>query len=148
MILINKRKGISPVISTIILAGMVFMVGTMVWSYTFGASTWAAENYVNDTLSLVDYVTERFIVEHITTNSSTGALKVWIYNYGDLTITADVYVNTTDGNLGETRKTVIDPLESKMIEVVCTDPLEIGDYLVVKIVSWRQNYVSENFMVE
>jgi hypothetical protein len=88
------------------------------------------------------------MIEHITTNSSTGALKLWVYNYGDLTIKVDIYVNATDGNLGETRENLIIPLESKMIEIDCTDPLEIGDYLVVKIVSRRQNYVSENFLVE
>ncbi len=59
-----KRKALSPVISTLILSAAVIAIGGGIWSFSIGASTMIADNYVNDTLELVNEVTERFMVEH------------------------------------------------------------------------------------
>ena len=69
----RKRRGLTPVISVIILSAVVIAVGGAVWSYAQSAATVIANNYVNDTLSLLYEVTERFYVEHVS-NSRMVAL--------------------------------------------------------------------------
>jgi hypothetical protein len=91
-----KRKALAPVISTLILSAAVIVVGGSIWSYALGASTLVAENYVNDTLELVNEVTERFIVEHVCFNSTTDEGFIWIYNYGEQKIIIDAYLNVTN----------------------------------------------------
>jgi hypothetical protein len=145
----KKRKGASPVLSTIVLATAVMVIGASLWSFTMGASTWAAENYVNDTMSLVNEANERFTIEHVMTSSDGKTLTVWVFNYGDLAISVDLYVEVNDGNFNQTLSTQISPKVSHPINVDFTsDPLETDDYFVIKIYSRRQNYVYENFIVE
>jgi hypothetical protein len=127
---------------------MVMMIGGLVWNYSMGASTLSAEDYVNDTMSLVNEVTERFMIEHVTKSDIGDTLKIWVFNYGDVSIVIDVYVEVSDGNFGSLTETFVDNQESKLIEVDFTsDNLDDGDYLVVRIVSRRQNYVYNNYIM-
>jgi hypothetical protein len=127
---------------------MVMMIGGLVWNYSMGASTLSAEDYVNDTMSLVNEVTERFMIEHVTKSDIGDTLKIWVFNYGDVSIVIDVYVEVSDGNFGSLTETFVDSQESKLIEVDFTsDNLDDGDYLVVRIVSRRQNYVYNNYIM-
>jgi hypothetical protein len=127
---------------------MVMMIGGLVWTYSMGASTLSAEDYVNDTMSLVNEVTERFMIEHVTKSDIGDTLKIWVFNYGDVSIVIDVYVEVSDGNFGSLTETFVDSQESKLIEVDFTsDNLDDGDYLVVRIVSRRQNYVYNNYIM-
>lgn len=124
------------------------MIGGLIWTYSMGASTLSAEDYVNDTMSLVNEVTERFVIEHVAKSTDGDSLKVWVFNYGDVSIKIDVYVEVSDGNTGQLIETFVDIEEVKLVEVDFTsDTLEDGDYLVVRIISRRQNYVYENFIV-
>jgi hypothetical protein len=145
----NRRKGLSPVVSIIILSGVTLAIGSALWAYSVDASTWVAANYVDETMKTANTANERFMIEHVLTTALGDVLKVWVYNYGDLTVVVDVYVEVDDGNIGESKGIQIDPLESSLIEIdFSADPLEVGDYLVIKILSRRQNYVLENYMVE
>ncbi|MES0326302.1 MAG: hypothetical protein ABUK18_10570, partial [Candidatus Bathyarchaeia archaeon] len=72
-----KRKALSPVISSLILSAAVIAIGGGLWSYSAGAATVVADNYVNDTLELVNEVTERFVVEHVTIDAEKDTLSVW-----------------------------------------------------------------------
>ena len=94
----NRRKAISPVVSSIILSAAVIVVGGSIWNYSHGASSVVASNYVNDTMDLVAEVSERFIVENVSNNSDCTILTICIYNYGEFKIKADVYVSI-DGNM-------------------------------------------------
>jgi hypothetical protein len=144
----SKKNGVSPVISAILLSAFVLVVGGVIWAFSVEASTWAATDYVNETMDLANNANERFIIEHVATTELGDKLNIWVFNYGDLTINIDVYVDVDDGNHGETKEIDIDPLESYLVEVdFSADHLETEDYLVIRITSRRQNYVSENFMV-
>jgi flagellin-like protein len=93
-----KKRGLSPVIATIILSAVVIAIGGAIWSYSQGASTVIANSYVNDTLELLNEVTERFAVEHVSNNTEGSILHVWVYNYGEVDIVIDVYANATHFN--------------------------------------------------
>lgn len=143
----RKRRGLTPVISVIILSAVVIAVGGAVWSYAQGAATVIANNYVNDTLSLLYEVTERFYVEHVSNSSNGGTLNVWVYNYGEVDIVVDVYANSTWTNGTHTTYTfasnfsiAITAGELVNINVDFSgNPLQPGDMISVKVHSRRQN---------
>jgi len=144
--LTRERRGLTPVIATIILSAVVIAVGGAVWSYAQGASIVIANDYVNGTLSLMKEVTERFTVEHVSNNSDGSILYVWIYNYGDVDIVVDVYANATHYaapptyNFSSTLNTTVVSGGIVRIEVSYQgNPLQIGDEVAIKAHSRRQN---------
>jgi len=137
-----ERKALSPVISSLILSAAVIAIGGSIWSFSMGASTVIAEGYVNDTLELVNEVTERFIVEHVCYDSGTDTLNITVYNYGDQQITVDAYANitTTTTSFMETYYgKVIQKGESTRIDISVSGTVDSGDKASIKIHSRRQN---------
>lgn len=146
----RKRAALSEVISSVILAGVVLAVGGAVWSYSIGASTVIAEDYVNDTLNLVNEVTERFVVEHVSYDSVAKELTVWIYNYGEQKIVVTTYADVTtsatsfqDFTLG----TVV--RKGKLVDVVISlsGTVASNDRVSIKVYSRRQNFVYETYFI-
>ena len=137
-----ERKALSPVISSLILSAAVIAIGGSIWSFSMGASTVIAEGYVEDTLELVNEVTERFIVEHVCYDSGTDTLNITVYNYGDQQITVDAYANitTTTTSFMETYYgKVIQKGESTRIDISVSGTVDSGDKASIKIHSRRQN---------
>jgi hypothetical protein len=115
-----KRKALSPVISSLILSAAVIAIEGGLWSYSAGAATVIADSYVNDTMELVNEVTERFVVEHVTIDAEKDTLSVWVYNYGSQKINVDVYVKDGDTVIGSTLGTVIDKGDTSGIPIEIT----------------------------
>lgn len=137
---VRQRKGLSPVIATIILAGVVLTVGGAVWSYSLGASTVIAEIYVNDSLSLLDELTERFSFEKVYNSSTGDTLSIWVYNYGDVNIVLDIYVIVNDVDSGESFGNSVTAGSIAEIQIsFSSNPLQKGDDVVIKAYSRRQN---------
>lgn len=136
------RKALSPVISTLILSAAVVAIGGSIWSYSISACTLIAEGYVNDTLELVNEVTERFMVEHVSYDSVADELSIWVYNYGNQKITVDTYANikTSSSSFMDTDSgTVIQKGETKKIVISVSESVVSGDKASIKIHSRRQN---------
>jgi flagellin-like protein len=147
-VIIRKRRGVSPVIATIILSAVVLAVGGAVWNYAQGASTVIANDYVNGTLELLNEVIERFEVEHMSNNSDGSTLQIWVYNYGDVDVVVDLYANATHYvNATHSTNTVSNNLTNaitsgglSLIEIdFSSDNLDVGDEVAVKVHSRRQN---------
>jgi len=137
----ESRRGISPVIATIILSAVVLTIGSAVWSYAQGASTVIATGYVNDTLTIMREVTERFTVEHVSNNTARTELYVWVYNYGDVDITVDVYANVTSSGI-RYHTDLNNPLKisvSGFVKATITISAVSGDEVDIKVHSRRQN---------
>lgn len=146
----RKRAALSEVISSVILAGVVLAVGGAMWSYSIGASTVIAEDYVNDTLNLVNEVTERFVVEHVDYDSETNKLSVWVYNYGDQKIIVDTYVNVTTSSTSfqdSTSGTVIHKGEPGEVIVNLSQPVASNDSVSIKVYSRRQNFAYKIYFI-
>ncbi len=135
-----NRRALSEVISSIILSGVVLIVGGALWSYSLGAATVMTDDYVNGTLSLVDELTERFTVEWANVSDTGDALTVWVYNYGGVDITVDVYATVDDDTSSSTLGT---PITSGAIASVglsfAGDPILENDVVSVQAYSRRQN---------
>ena len=137
--IIKRRRGLSPVISTIILSAVVITIGGMVWSYAQGASTIVAMDYVDDTLDLLYEITERFSIEHVGNNSDGTILYIWISNYGDVDVMLDVYADTASSS--SLNSTVEVPVgEIVQVELSFSgNPLSKGDSIAIQAYSRRQN---------
>ena len=145
---IMNRKALSPVISTLILASAVIVIGGSIWSYSISASTMIAENYVNDTMELVNEVTERFVVEHVGFDSTTNQTSIWVYNYGEQTITVDAYINVTTSSssfMDSYSGTEIQKGESVKITVDMSETITTGDRAAIKIMSKRSNIAYKTY---
>ncbi len=144
----RKSRALSPVIATIIISAVVLAIGGGLWTYAKGASTIIAENYVNDTLTLVDEITERFVVEWVSNSTNGDSLSVWVYNYGDVKVVVDVYVDVDDGNSGSVMGTEIVAGNYTRINVSLAEgPLQKGDEVSIQVYSRRQNSVYYLFYV-
>jgi flagellin-like protein len=135
----TNRRGISPVIATIILSAVVVTIGGAVWSYAQGAASVMASDYVNSTMSIMKEITERFTVEHVNNTIDRTQLNIWIYNYRDVDIEVDVYVIISGRSYG----TDIDnPLEIKagcLLKVTVTILATSGEKAAIQVHSRRQN---------
>jgi len=134
-----QRKALSPVIATVILAGVVLTIGGAIWSYSLGAASVTADNYVNDTLDMLYEMQERFDVEHAAYNFDNDTLRLWIYNYGEVDIMVDIYttINGDDGNSSFNQQ--ISSGECKKILIFFKDPITPQETIAIKIYSRRQN---------
>ena len=135
----KRRRGLSPVISTIILTAVVITIGGLVWSYAQGASTVVAMQYVDDTLDLLYEITERFSIEHVSNNSDGTSLNVWISNYGDVDIILDVYADTSSSS---STNSSVEVLAGDIVYVEISfsgNPLSKGDSVAIQAYSRRQN---------
>ena len=141
-----KRRGLSPVIATIILSAVVIAVGSMVWSYAQGASSVIVSDYTNGTLDLLNEITERFTVEHVTNNSQGDTLTIWIYNYGEVDVVLDVYAvgnNTENNTLG----TTILAGNLTHVQVFFTvDTMDKNEVVMITVYSRRQNVVYSKYV--
>jgi hypothetical protein len=135
----HKKKALTPVISTMILSAVVIAVGGAIWSYAQGAAIIIADDYIDETFDLLDEITERFTIEHVSNNSDGSTLKIWIFNYGDVDIVVDVYVNTTI-YFTFTLESEIESEEIVRVDVdLSSSPLTRGQEVSIKAHSRRQN---------
>jgi len=135
----RRNRGLSPVISTIILSAVVISIGGAVWSYAQGAATVNANQYVDTTMELMNEITERFSIEHVSNNSDGNTLYVWVYNHGDVDIIVDLYANSTGVYLHTFETTVVSEDLVKVSIDFQSDPLVAGDEVAIKAHSRRQN---------
>lgn len=89
---LNGRRGISPVISAVILSAIVLTIGGVLWAFSQSAMTISAEDYAHSVINMTDTISERFIIEHVAYIDSDSNLKVWIYNYGSVNIDVKIEV--------------------------------------------------------
>ena len=143
----KKRRGLSPVVSAIIMSAAVVTVGSMLWSYTQGASTTIANDYINDVTELVNDVTERFTVEYVTNNSDCTVLHVWIYNYGKTNVTADVYVSNNETTYSSDTGNPYYITDGESICANITVAFQSADEVMIKVHSRRQNNAYATYLV-
>jgi flagellin-like protein len=137
------RRGVSEVIASIILTAVVLTVGGAVWSYAQSATIVLTNHYVNETLTVMKDVTERFVVEHVSNDSASTHLYVWVYNYGGVDIVADVYANATRSSTSILKfklGTTVTSGDMVKIDVSFVgNALQSGDKVAIKVHSRRQN---------
>ena len=153
-----NRKGLTPVVATVILCGVVLTVGISVWSFTYNISNVLGENYYEGVQKRIDVICERFTVEHISYDSGINKLNVWVFNYGNagidvmygnLSINVDVYVFRDGERIGSnTASTFIACTDFAMIPISLSVSLSPGNELVIEVISKRENVVYQTYVVQ
>ena len=147
MYLRANRKGISPVISEIILAATVLTIGSAVWYFSLGYCSITADSYIDDTLELMNTVIERFTVERVSNSTDALTLKVWINNYGEVAVILDVYAYSSN-KTAQTFSVSIPPRTLKLVTLDYSgQPLEVGENIQIKVYSRRQNIAYSDYTV-
>ena len=134
-----KRRGVSPVISSIILTAMVLAIGGAIWAYAHGASSVVSDDYVDGVMELLETAAERFTVEFVSNNSDCTILRIWIFNYGDVNVSLDVYAHIGENTYSTDFE---NPLVVESGALVCanvTVAAGSGDEVGIKVHSRRQN---------
>lgn len=148
MRLLGNRKGLAPVVATIILCGVVLTIGISVWSLTYSISSGLESDYYESVKRQIDKVSERFTVEHIAYDNDTNTLRVWVYNYGTVDINVDVYV-FFGSSINESNTNGTSISSGNYVEIpVSVGELNVGSELVIEVISRRQNTVYATYVVQ
>ena len=96
----RNKRGITPVVSSIILCAVVIVIGASVWGVASSASSIMQTDYFDEVMESVYKIKERFCVENIGfDNTSQPTLKIWVVNYGKIDITVDWIRVSGGGNV-------------------------------------------------
>ena len=135
----KHRYALSSVISSILLSAAVLAVGGMIWNYANGASSVMATQYHEDSMNLTKQLQERYMIEHITNNSTH--ITVWIYNYGDVDVELVVYANN-EGDIytSDQDNPLLIYSKTNGYTTLAAPSME-GDSIGINIYSRRQNNV-------
>ena len=145
MRVLTDKKGLSPVVATIILSSVVVIIGISMWSFAYTVSDSLQESYYEEVQRQIDAISERFTVEHIAYDNNTKNLYVWVYNYGKVSIHVDVYVTGDAEGRNEERTTSVPSGKAVKLTVALGNVSE-GSELAVKVISVRGNEVYEAYV--
>jgi flagellin-like protein len=80
----HARRGLSSVLTSVLMVAVVITIGISVWGYTHSAATVMRSDYYDDVIESVYKIKERFRIENIGVNvTSANTLNVWVVNYGE-----------------------------------------------------------------
>jgi len=144
MRLLHNNKGLSPVVATIILCGVVLTLGISTWSLTYSITSGLKSDYYEGVQEQINTVSERFFVEHVYFNKTTSVLEVWVYNFVDIDIKVDVYVKG-DADGSNSTGVSVNHMDKTMIRVSVN--ATSGNELSITVISRRQNTAYETYVV-
>jgi len=150
MRILTDKRGLSPVVATIILCGVVLILGISAWSLTYTVSSNLQTSYYEDIEKQIDKISERFTVEHIAYNSKELTLRVWVYNYGDVDIEViQVVAIVSTGDAEGANNTAIPITHGKMVKIEIS-PLNAaeGDELSITVMSRRNNFAYATYAIK
>ena len=135
--MIVKRRGVSEIISTVIIILIVSVAGSLLFTYSSGQFQEQQSRAISENKLSTDQAQERFRITAIWWNGNDDLLNITVYNYGVLDIEiSDIYI---DGIRVQTyfygRNELIQT--EKYLRVAFTSPITIvtGDVYSINIVS-------------
>jgi len=131
-------------VASILLCGVVLIVGISVWSFTYSITKGLEDDYYQGVKRQIDAVSERFMIEHISYDNETGVLNVYVCNYGKVDVQVDVYVR---GDAEGQNATAISVPHGQMVRVSISLLANVGDELSITVISRRQNVVYATYVV-
>jgi len=96
--MINRvRKGVSPVVATVIIITVTLVVGFAVFAFVNSEAAVASGAFGQSTASYVNCLRERFVITNVAFNyPSSGQVRVWFYNNGAInTQIVEIYIGTS-----------------------------------------------------
>lgn len=123
--MIVKRRGVSEIISTIIIILIVSIAGSLLFTYSLGLFQEQQDKALKENKLSTDQVQERYKLTTVWWNGNDNLLNITVYNYGTLDIEiSDIYINGVRVQIyffG--RNEVI--LSEKYLRVAFTSPVSI-----------------------
>ncbi len=123
--MIVKRRGVSEIISTIIIILIVSIAGSLLFTYSSGLFQGQQDKALKENKLSTDQVQERYKLTTVWWNGKDNLLNITVYNYGTLDIEiSDIYINGVRVQIyffG--RNEVI--ISEKYLRVVFTSPVSI-----------------------
>jgi len=142
--LFSDKKALTPVVASILLCGVVLIVGISFWSFTYSITKGLEDDYYQGVKRQIDAVSERFMIEHISYDNETDVLNVYVCNYGKVDVQVDVYVR---GDAEGQNATAISVPHGQMVRVSISLLANVGDELSITVISRRQNVVYATYVV-
>jgi hypothetical protein len=92
----RNKKGISPIISSVILVFTVLIVGVFIWWFAISQAGITSATYALEVRNSIEKIEERFVVEHVQiTGTGPYTIKIWVYNYGKIAVNiTKIYVES------------------------------------------------------
>jgi archaellum component FlaF (FlaF/FlaG flagellin family) len=122
-----KRRGVSEIISTIIIILIVSVAGTYLFSYSIGRFQDYNDDYFRETELVIGQARERFNVPAVWWDQSSNLLNITVYNFGEIDLSiSDVYINgirVTSYSSGRDTKI----LTGSLHQLVFNSPVSISD---------------------
>lgn len=153
MRMLKDKKGLSPVVATVVLCSVVLIIGISTWSLTYTVTSSLQTSYYEGVQEQIDKIAERFTVEYIAFDNVSELLQVWVYNYGNITeygdidITVTVSVWESGEHLGQSDWFTIPSGEVVEITVSPNPAPTAGSELVFKVDSRRGNVAYQAYVV-
>ena len=143
------KRGLSPVISSIVLTAMVLVIGASVWGFASGASSFIQNNYYEEVVESVDKIKERFCIENVGLDKASNKLKVWILNYGTIDVTIDMIRITGGSNISYQFIDVVIPINEFVRVDVTPNELSLIDGLsiTIEVKSSRGNRAYDSILI-
>ena len=114
------RRGITPVISSLLMVAVVIVVGMSIWGVAYSATSIMQKDYFEEVMESIYKIKERFCIESVGYDESgQPTLKIWIFNYGSTDVNLTLVSLSGGGNL-----------ENQVIDV----SLSSGDIVKIEIV--------------
>ena len=84
--MIVKRRGVSEIISTIIIILIVSIAGSLLFTYSSGLFQGQQDKALKENKLSTDQVQERYKLTTVWWNGNDNLLNITVYNYGTLDI--------------------------------------------------------------
>ena len=96
--IISNRRGLSPIISSVMLTGFILILGLGVVSWATSQASLSSGEYAETVDSSIEQIREKVIFEYTFYNASSQELVVYVMNSGqsdDVTVTTAVVSNSS-----------------------------------------------------
>ena len=130
--IVKDRRGLTPVVATVVLCGVVLTLGISVWSLAFSITSGLQSDYREEVEGMMDAIKKRFTVEHVAYNGTINMLHVWVYNYGEVDI--NIIQVCVRGDVEEDNSTIITIAGGDTARIDVSLTATDGDELSITIV--------------
>ncbi len=145
-----RRRGMSSVLTTILMCAVVISIGVSVWGFASSAATVMRTDYFDEVMESVYKIKERFRIENIAVNvTAAPSIQVWVLNYGETEVNITMIKISGGGNESyyypSDNETALSPGEFRRFNVP-QDTVEFrkGINIAVRVESSRENKAYEN----
>jgi len=149
----KRRRGMSSVLTTIMMVAVVISIGVGVWGFASSAATVMRSDYFDEVMESVYTIKERFRIENIAVNMTAApSIQVWVLNYGETEVNITMIKVSGGGNVSyyypPDNETALSPGEFRRFNVP-QDTVEFmkGINIAVRVESSRENKVYENIQI-